>query len=340
MEPPPPNELGARRVIVEVNNRSTINITDLTLRVTGVETECQFIHRIERIAAQESMTVTTVCRRSHQTPTIHEAWDLNQPLTLYVNFYAGYTWITHQFAIGYLNYYGWATSWDAEDGGVLYTLMAKQASPGLAPFVRSIRVRAEQLYGHDLDSSPESRVAVTRAITEFFLTSGVHYVLGGDAYQGRWPAAGTTNFPAETLAFGWGACDDFAVLANFFLHELNVPFATLSSSGHVASMVEIARNRRSRPHTQVAQGLSHLFIHASCDNERCLYLPLDLSQIRTAMTTYALLRESHVMWKQAFASPEGFVLVPSWRRNMVVPAGTMLGQSWLGSDAHVHVTLP
>ena len=317
---------------------------DIILSVSGINADCsnpQILRDFDRTA---QVHFTFRCHPMVWGPSYNDrVWDFNQPLSLSMRNMHHPTRPFRSWPIGYLRYTGWPLSWSADDWGTLAMLMATHHLPGLSSVVDGIRRDAERRLGHMINDSAESRYALAEAIVRFTISNGLEYANGGDAYHGRWPSLGTTNFPAETLAYGRGACDDFTVLAAYFLSSLHAPFAIFSAHTHVASAVELARWLPSERRPVFSEYLSRYAIEYECEGARCLYLPLDLSLVAREKDTISFFAEGARLWSAGlFTNLFGGVAVvlSSRRRGLVQPSETLLGRSWLGSSSEARVIPP
>lgn len=314
----------------------------IVFSVSGINASCSGPQTVGRLNSGSQMRLEFRCQQVVSGFPVDAVWDFNQPLFLTLRDVSDPVRPVRTWPIGYLRYHAWPLSWDTLDGGILVALMASQHAPGLESFIEEIRRDAERHLGRPLDDSVESRYAAAEAVARFTFAVGMAYLSGGGAYYGRWPVHGTTNFPAETLAYGGGQCDDFAVFGAHLLSALHVPFAIFSGGTHVASAAELVRWHATDPRPPVPDRLAAHLIEHECSGDRCFFLPLDLSVVSETKNTEEMLARGAEVWRQGLftASAGGAVVISSSQADLVQPFGTLLGRNWLGSSSEVRIVPP
>lgn len=327
-----------RRVTLVFRNTSDTLVTHVDGRLEVLGRTCASLELVRPISPFAVVVTESIC--DAPPASTDPNWDLNQPIELVLRLNGSGDASAERVPIGFVRYAGWPTSNDPATAGRLFQMMSAQREPALAPLIEDIRAQALALAGPVSNDSPAYRVAVARAIAHFIVRSGIRYQQFGDAYLGQWPSGGTTSYPAETLAYGWGACDDFAVLAGFLLHSLHVPSLTYSSPGHAANLVVLARWRANRPRPALDPDLRSLAVEGQCGADRCWLVPFDTSTVDATSSVGSLLATSRTWWLRARDARDAHVVLASWSVGGAVPSAHLLGRPWLGAEPNVRIVMP
>lgn len=329
-------DLRERQLSFMIRNTATVPVRALSIQVTGLNARCQALAPESFLSPDATVQRETQCVLIRHGFRTERQWDLNTPLQLSVDLMLNTEHLTFTLPVGYLRYYGWATSNDVGEATLLMLAMTR-GGQGMHAQIEEIRRDARGLLGRAWDGSADARLATIEAITRFVRRARLLYRLGGDSYHGHWPSTQTTNFAAETITFGGGACDDFAVLGGHILRRLGIPFAVIATVMHVANLIEIARVRANDTRPILPAAVINNAIELPCQHDRCIYLPMDLSLVARHREGNDVVIASMQLWRETLRTPHGFILVSSEDPERRVPVGTLLGQTWLGADSRVRV---
>ncbi|MFH0798794.1 MAG: hypothetical protein V2A66_01290 [Pseudomonadota bacterium] len=315
-------ELGGFRclVLLELRNNGTESLQDVSVTVSGPG-----LLPVSRLldtlpphgtAAIELRTAAVRVQQIDEIPV----WDLNRPLTVSVEFTAKGKRTAAAFPAGYWFYGGWGAGFDELPG------MALADAPPLDPYVKTLRTQLAARGYLTPFNSVQSRQAAAEEIAQLVLNLGIHYYTDGAYLSSHSRAGDPTHFPSETVLYNGGDCDDFTVLAGYFLHALGIPFAAAGTPGHVSALTELERGAVTE---QLKSTVSETSFRHACGNDICTYQALDLSLIDKEPNPQKLVQRGTEWW---IRHPER-VITPSWSSDVAPP----FGKSWLATSSGVEI---
>lgn len=321
-------------VEVVVGNTSSERIDSVEVTVASPDGPCGSA-RLAPIDRGLDRRVHLTCERRLRPQAIDPVWDLNAPLSLTLRIVHGSRVTESTHPAGYLRYAGWPT--EIRYGAALgqFLAMARAPAPALDGEVATLRARIERRLGRPMDGSPAARAAAGAGLLEYLAERRFRYVRDNDEYYGPWAATGTTNFPAESLAYNEGACDDLSTLAAFFFTRLEVPFMLLGSDGHYGVAIEVSRGE-----AQSSQALREGVVQGRCGEEPCALLPVDATHLSDTRDPALLLARSRETWASRLNGRGRLQSLSSEEPAGLSPREVPEGRSWLGWSAQLRVLPP